>query len=153
MKQLLRNLVNITIGATLLISAGCATFQSYSYEQKQQNVALLSQVACSATLATIQDVDERVKLANNIYSVARAAYSLTGGSIPTPEQLSQAIASFGGDAAALDRYQGLIQSVSAIYAVEYNNLKDKSNGAKIAIDTLKSIAYGAEQAASVYVTK
>jgi hypothetical protein len=151
MKLLLKNLVSLTCGAALLTSVGCATFQNSTYEQKQQNVALLSQVACSATLATIQDSAERVKLANHIYSVSRAAYSLTGGSIPTPEQLSATIASFGGDAAALDRYQGLIQSISAIYTVEYNKLKDKSNGAKIAIDTLKSIAYGAEQAASVYV--
>lgn len=108
-------------------------------------------VATGAVLdfAVKQD-STRTRLANEMYSAANAIYSLSGGTLPTPEQFSLTILAFGGSQQDAS-YVQFISSISGLYSTYYAKATNGSASAKTATDVLNAIAGGIEDATQSYV--
>lgn len=106
-------------------------------------------VATGAVLnfAVKQD-STRTRLANEMYSSASAVYTLTGGKMVTPDQLSKTLTSYGqsGDA----QYATYVTALNGLYSSYY--AKIPAGDAKTATDVLNAIAGGTEDATASYVS-
>lgn len=116
------------------------------------DLGLIQTAATVATGAVLQFAESsaanRTALANEIYSSANAANSLSTGNIPTPDQINNTILSFAGSNPAA-QYTVYATSLSGLYKSYFGKIG--TNGAN-AIAVLQAIAAGAQAGASAYIT-
>jgi len=143
-------LVGLSLGL-----AGCGTIGAGSGSVGQSAVAL-PVVRISAAVATggvldfaVQQSGTRTRLANEMYAAAKAVYSLTGGTLPTPGEFEASIVAFGGTQAEAN-YAKFATVIGALYAAYYPKLV--TGEAKTVADLLNALAGGIEDATQAYVT-
>jgi len=99
-------------------------------------------ISVAALTLGIKDESERTEVANQMYAIAVGVRSLSGGAVPTTEQLQAAIISFGG---SRSRYASLAQSVAGLYSSYFQSVKGDP---KLVLDVLEQLARGCENAAA-----
>lgn len=148
--------IKLLLAAFSLIALfGCATTSTTSVPGStisSTDLALITTGATIATGAVLQYAEpnpsQRSTLANEIYSSANAANSLTTGTIPTSAQINAAVLSFAGSnpVAAYTQYAS---SLSALYQSYFSRISGNSANA---IAILEAIAKGAQIGAQAYIT-
>lgn len=136
-------IIKITLGSLLaFVLFGCATTPREIVQDALP--AIPTAVSVAGTLALnlgVKDADQRKALSAQMYAVAVAVRSLSGGSAPTPEQVGAAVASFTGKNVALD---GVVKAVGSIWRAYFPSIQGDP---KLALQILEAIAQGAEQCA------
>ncbi|MDR1304480.1 MAG: hypothetical protein LBK76_04570 [Verrucomicrobiales bacterium] len=108
-------------------------------------------LAMGAGLRFGVDEEHREKIANLSWSVSRAAWTLTDGSIPTADEVARYLLAFDYelDAGVKTDYALIVNSIAGLYAGYYEQLRDEP---ALAVKVLNAIAEGAAAGAEVYAT-
>jgi hypothetical protein len=120
-------------------------------EQLLPHIRTAATLAMGAGLRFGVDDAHREKVANLSWSVSRAAWTLTDGSIPTADELAHYLLAFDYelDAGARTDYALIVNSIAGLYAGYYAQLRgDPALAAKV----LNVIAEGAAAGSEVYAT-
>ena len=127
-----------------VILTGCATFQSIA---TPGNVRIAAALVCANTLNFAVSDADRVEVANYLYAVAHGIRTLSGGKVPTPDELKATVSQF---TAKSGRWVSLGVSISQVYGGIFAQIKGNP---KIALDYLEALAAGCEDAAEPYLPK
>ena len=143
--------------------SGCVTTQTPSTSNTTSSgpavvtissldLGLIQTAATVATGAVLQFTEsnsaDRTNLANQIYSSANAAYSLSTGNIPSATQINSTILSFAGSNPA-SNYSQYASALSGIYSAALSKF---GVSGKNAVAILGAVAQGAQAAASAYTS-
>ncbi len=131
----------ILIVASFLVS--CASTPPVTVQDTLPFITPAAQLATGAVLQfSSSDNTTRQQLANQLYGVAKAVRTLTGGEVPTVDVLKSTILSF------TDKYPQWIDlsaSLGSIYAGFYPKIQGDT---KLAFEVLEAIAEGVESGAA-----
>lgn len=122
---------------------GCETLKTVA---TPSNARIATAIACSNTLNFAVSNADRVEVANYIYGIAHGIRTLSGGKVPTPDELKQTVNLFTPNAS---RWVYLGTSISSVYGGIYAQVKGNP---KVALDYLEAIAAGCEDAVEAYRT-
>jgi hypothetical protein len=139
MKTLLK--LSTIIVTALLMQGGCSTVQQYATPSNAQTATAL---ICSGILASAVNPADRVGIANEIYSVAHAVRTLSGGHVPTQAEMQATIANFTPNGA---KWSNIGTAIAGVWGGVYPQVQGNP---KLALQYLEAIATGAEDAAAAY---
>lgn len=134
--------LSILLLCAALTMGGCSTLKEFATPENARGAAAL---LCSNALALAVSDQDRTETANWIYSVAYAVRTLSGGKVPTPRELEDAIRVFTPSGS---KWVNLATSLSGIWRVFYPRV---SGNPAEALKYLEAIAAGAEDAAAGYL--
>jgi len=141
MKIKLTQLIAI-ICACLLLQGGCASTQQFV---TTDNARTATSLVCSGILIEMKDPVRQQAAAKYVYSVATAVRTLSGGNVPTPEELNTVIRQF---TPASSNWAFIAQAIGAVWANYYPQVKGNP---KLALQYLEAIASGCETAARPFI--
>lgn len=129
-----------------LLIGGCSTTTDITgnINKAEPYIRPASALACSGVLLLATNGQDRIDIAADIYTVSTVIYSLSGGQVPTPEQLQNAISVATPKSS---EWATLATTLSGIYAGVFPEIKGDP---KLALKILSDIAGGAQDSASAY---
>lgn len=133
-----------SLTCALMLMGGCSTTGLQQYATPA-NAQIASTMLCANTLMLAVSDAERANAANYLYSVAAAVRSLSGGKVPTADELSAAIKLFTPNGS---KWVLLATNLTSIWGAIYPKLQGNS---KLALQYLEAIASGAEDAARPFL--
>lgn len=123
----------------------CSTTHSFI---NPTNARTATALVCTNALLFAKTDTERTTTANYIYAVAQAIRSLSGGKVPTTDEMKAAINAFTPSG---QKYAVLGTNLASIWGAFYPHIiygqHARSNSA-VALDYLESIAAGCEDASA-----
>ena len=121
------------------------------------SAATLAAIQVGATVATgavldlaIKDPTQRTTVANQVYATASALYQASGGTMPTPTDFNNLLASYG--VTGVSQYTNFTAALSAVYQTYYAKYTSGNITASNLAAVVNALASGAESGASAYAS-
>lgn len=127
------------IALAYLNIGGCATTSQVATNNLPFVKVEAYSICRGVLLLAVSDKD-RTDISNDIYTVANVGYTITSGTVPTPEQYQAAILLATPNA---KEWSDLASELSGLWALVYPDIKDNP---KLALQYLNQISAGAMQA-------
>lgn len=158
MKTILQNLIKAStiaaVSLSLLFTPGCGTPGGNQgliqvVTEAKPYIRVGANVACQSVFNyAVSDSDKVVK-AKCMYGIAVGVRSLSGGTLPTPEELNTTLQSFAINDG--QQWVGLAKSLQDLYAEQYAKLTNSDDRVQAGLIVLEAIASGIEDAAATYL--
>ena len=129
------------LGLFLFGAQGCSTVQNFEVSDALPFVRPAVSLACAGVLNLALDGQDRIDKANMVYAVAHAVRSLSGGTVPTPSELSDVIDLWMPDKS---HWSKLSTTISGVYSGAFSKLQGNP---LLAVQILEQIALGCEDSA------
>jgi len=142
-------IISLILSSSILFS-GCVTTGTSTaqgtIDQINPYLVTGASVAASAALAFGVSDSDRVIKAKSLYGMAAGLRSLSGGTVPTAEELKNTLNSFAISDGEV--YANMAQSISNLYAKEFSKIQGDP---KAALDVIEALAEGIEQGAAPFL--
>jgi len=136
-------MVAFGIFATFSVFSGCGNLTPRQVvEESVDFLPAVAQAVSVIAISSIEDPKERQEVANYMYAIAHGIRSLSGGKVPSVEEIQSTIIVFGGKKS---QFASLAKVVSGFYEGYYAKVKGDP---KLALQVLESLARGCENAAT-----
>lgn len=134
--------LSLVIAVSFISMGGCQTLKDYA---TPANARIAASLVCTNTLTFAVNSEDQAEVANYIYSVAQAVRTLSGGKVPTRDELQRTINLFTPGAG---KWATLSTNIAGIYGGVFIQIKGDP---KLALEYLEALAAGCEDAAQPFL--